>query len=185
MPLEEQLHDPAALAHANGNGGTTHPDAEVIELLQAQVASRQVRIDELEIELHALQSESRRYAKALAYLTGETAGAKPGPKPKAKTGAGRPPGSGRPASKHGKISDRLLDDIKAAVLAYASDHDEFRQVDIRNYPGLDAGASKSSTMAIAFEALRQDSVIRMARVEGNNKFFRLTREALSEVNSGD
>jgi hypothetical protein len=175
MPLEE-LHDPAAATHASENGGTTHPDAEVITLLQSQVNARQVRIDELEVELRALTTEQRRYSKALAYLTGETPVAKPGPKgPRAdkpvatKTGGVKGLGAEKFAA------------LRAAVMDYASDHEEFRQIDIRNIPGLEPSLTKSSMTATGFEALRQEGVIRLARQEGINKWYRLTRETLREL----
>ena len=65
------------------------------------------------------------------------------------------------------------------MLEFAEDHEEFRQVDIRTLPGIDPTVAKSSMMALAFEALRQEGVIRFARQDGNNKFFRLTRQAMN------
>jgi hypothetical protein len=60
-------------------------------------------------------------------------------------------------------------------LRFCADHDEFRQVDIRTMSG--APTDSSSKMATAFERLRQDNVIRFARKDGNNKFYRLTSES--------
>jgi hypothetical protein len=68
--------------------------------------------------------------------------------------------------------------IEEAIRAYAEDHEEFRQVDIR--ATLTGALAHSSKMAVAFEQLRQANVIRLARQEGIQKFFRLTRETLNE-----
>jgi hypothetical protein len=138
-------------------------DDAIAESLRAQISSRQVRVDELQAELASLTPEIRRYERALALVSGEQPERKPGPKP-----VGRPKGSG-----HKGLSADSLDTIRATVLKFADDHEEFRQVDIRGILGEKLG--KSSTMALAFEALRQENTIRFARQDGNNKFYRLTR----------
>ena len=120
----------------------------------------------LKAELDKIDLEYKRADRALRLLTGEpTSGPRPKPTPQKQYPKG--------------IDDARLEEIRAAVLKYAEDHEEFRQVDIRTMAGLDPAIAKSSTMAIAFDKLRQDNTIRLARVEGNNKWFRLTREAMN------
>jgi len=63
--------------------------------------------------------------------------------------------------------------LREAIIAYAHEHEEFRQVDFRD--GYDITSSKSST---AFNLLREENVLRISRVDGNSKFYRLTKEAL-------
>jgi hypothetical protein len=77
------------------------------------------------------------------------------------------------------VGEERLDRIREIVLEYAADHEEFRQVDIRTQPGLEGAMVTSSVMTTAFNRLRQENVIRLARQEGNSKWFRLTREALN------
>jgi hypothetical protein len=63
------------------------------------------------------------------------------------------------------------------VIGYAKVHDEFRQVDIRAVVGEKPGGS----VTYAFELLRQEGTIRLARQQGTSKWFRLTREAAREA----
>jgi hypothetical protein len=166
------VSSPAAAARAAANGGTanTQLDSKLSELLRQEIAQRRVRVDELQAELDALKPELRRYERVLAQLSDDPAeqAAKPGPKGKAKgtqSKAGVAEGKG--------IGDERVAGIRDAILVYAEDHDEFRQVDIRTA----TGESNSGIMTLAFERLRQDGVIRFARQDGNNKWFRLTRQA--------
>ena len=91
-----------------------------------------------------------------------------------------PPGSKRGPYKQReggtKLGQEAVDRIRDAVLLFARDHDEFRQIDIRNMPH--APTTKSSVTATGFEKLRQEGLIRLARKDGNNKFYRLTTEGL-------
>ena len=109
----------------------------------------------------------KKYERAIAILEGST----PGPGRPAKVV--KSPVRARPAG----IGPERLERTKEAILGYAADHEEFRQVDIRTITGF-----TSSNTATAFENLRQEpyNLIRFARQEGINKWYRLTREALSE-----
>ena len=119
----------------------------------------------LKAELDKVDLEYKRADRALRLLTGEPLAAKP---------------RATPQKQYPKaIGDERLREIRFAVLKYAEDHEEFRQVDIRTMAGLDPTIAKSSTMATAFDQLRQENTIRLARVEGNSKWFRLTREAMN------
>ena len=164
------MQDPSASAHAEGNGGSTHhEDDEVLAALRKQIAARKVRVDELHAELAGIEPELKRYERALALLSGEA------PTRKSKQATG-----GRTRAVASKVSTERLELVRAAVLEFCADHDEFRQVDIRN-AATDPALQKSSVMATAFEQLRQDGVIRFARQEGIQKWYRLTRETAREL----
>jgi len=160
----------AAAAHASGNGGSpdSQLDVQVVKLLRKEVAQRRARVDELTAELDELKPSLRRYERVLAQLSDNPAEQerKPGPKR-----------TGRKNSRGKGISDERLERIRQAVLRYARDHDEFRQVDIRAFVGENAA---SGILTLAFERLRQEGTVRFARQDGNNKWFRLTREAVRE-----
>lgn len=149
---------------SNGHSATDF-DAGIAATLVNEIARRRVRIDELEQELALLTPEVKRYERALALITNETPPAKTGPKPKTAT---------TPDKK--RLSDSAYKEIHDAVIRFAADHEEFRQVDVRVANG-DTGHFRSSTLALGFEALRQNNILRFARQEGNNKYFRLTRAA--------
>jgi hypothetical protein len=77
------------------------------------------------------------------------------------------------------MSEERLNGIKDAILKVAQRQDEFRQADVR----AELDGVGSGPMAVAFEILRQQKVIRLARVEriggpGGGKWFRLTDAAL-------
>jgi hypothetical protein len=74
----------------------------------------------------------------------------------------------------------MYDAIKAKTLEIAGHMEEFRQIDVRSAMGGSAG--KSSTMSLAFERMRQENIIRFARQEGIQKYFRLWRD---QVGGGD
>ena len=136
--------------------------AQLEELVDAAARRR----EELQNELAELNAEARKYEKALAALTTEQG--KPGPTSK-QSRTPRPEGF-RTAG--GSIGPERLAETEAGIRQFAADHDEFRQVDVRGITG-----RKSSETAVAFEVLRQQGVIRLARREGNNKWFRLTESA--------
>jgi len=159
----------AASAAAAANGGTSAAlDSQVVALLRTEVAQRQVRVDELAAELDELRPVLKRYQRVLAQLTGEPSAAKPRRK------------RGRPRSATPGVSDERLNEIKDAILKVTQRQDEFRQADI-----LAEGRWGSGPVAIAFEHLRRENVIRLARqdprgVRGGGKWYRLTRKALTE-----
>jgi hypothetical protein len=108
--------------------------------------------------------ERRRFEKALAVLKNE---AKPKPKmPKSHTPEGRVRG----------VSDVTAATILECIREITAEQDEFRQVDVRTRLNMSSGRT-----ALAFERLRQDGLIRFARREGINKYYRLTEEALNAV----
>jgi hypothetical protein len=170
--MAPDVSSPAASARAGDNGGTTELDTQVVKLLRKEVAQRRVRVDELETELNALKPDLRRYERILAQLDPDAA-----PTPKK---PGRPRGPHPGAGKGKGISDERLAAIRAAVLDYAAEHDEFAQVDIRAFAGEDVTGGGTGIMTLAFETLRQEGTIRFARQEGNRKMFRLTRAAARE-----
>jgi hypothetical protein len=151
------------------NGSIPLPQASEIALqLHALVTDRQNALAQHDLVRDKIVTELRTYEKALAALTGEPK--KPG-RPKAKAAT---------ESTAKKVGDERLAAIEQLVREYAEDHEEFRQVDLRSAYGTlpDGGSFTSGMSAIAFEELRQRNVLRVARVDGNSKFYRLTREAL-------
>jgi len=170
------VSSPAAAAHAADNGGVADPqlDAQLLKLLRAEIAQRRNRVDELTSELSELRPALKRYERVLSQLTGE-----PTPAPRSGKKRGRP--AGRATSNDKGIGVERLAKIRAAVLDYARDHDEFAQVDIRAFAGDEITGAATGIMTPAFEALRQEGLIRFARQQGNRKLFRLTRPAAREI----
>ena len=159
------------MADHNGASGAVPPDeldVELVETITARIEPTRRRRDELVAELAELNGRLKRYERALTALSPaetEPAERRPGPKSK----------GGRAHQKPASIGTERLERIEAAVRELATESDEFRQADVRNR----LEGVNSSMTALAFEALRQRGVIRLARQEGNSKYFRLTREALN------
>jgi hypothetical protein len=138
--------------------------------LEAEIATLTSRRDELQTELTAIGSDLKTFEQALLRLRGEPL--------IVRTKSSATPKRDKPSK---GVSAEQLAALRAAVLRFARDHDEFRQIDIRTMP--DAPTNQSSTTALGFEQLRQDGVIRFARKDGNSKYFRLTAEALRELDA--
>jgi hypothetical protein len=141
-------------------------DSAILAAIDNRLIDLNQQEDSLMLALAQVTAERRRYEKTRAALLGET---RPPARPKEK-----------PKVLRKGIGDPRLLTIRNAVLDFAADHEEFRQVDIRTNTG-----DNSGTMAIAFERLRQDNFIRFARRDGINKYFRLTRETLNGDGSDD
>ena len=164
----------AALAAQNG-AATRLGDDELISSIEAQASALRARRDQLRTELGEIEPHLARYEKSIKALRGEPL---TGIKGQGKPRAGRPSAGGeddRVRPKASRLSPERLESIRDAVLAYAEDHEEFRQVDIRGT--LEGKEANSSVMALAFETLRQENTIRFARQEGNAKWFRMTNAA--------
>lgn len=144
-------------------------DDELVEALRKRINHRRRRVTALEAEVAEHRTQLRRDERALSLLSGEVA--QPGPK---RTRSQSP--------KPMKIGPELLASVEAAVRLYAQDHEEFRQVDIRKMPN--TPSDKSSAIAVAFENLRQQNVVRFVRQDGNNKWYRLTDGAVAENGNG-
>lgn len=166
---------------SNGHAASLHHDDEIVAAIRVQADALEARRQELQSQLDEITPALRRYQRAIASIlgepltpqgvrktdpeTGEPVRNKPGPKPGSKqhgtkTGAG--------------ISEEALRNVEKAFRQVAADHDDVRQVDVRSLLDI-----KSGTAALAFRELRARGVIRLARVSGNNKYFRLTRGALN------
>jgi len=144
-------------------------EQQIIDSLRGAIAARTAYRDELVAEATRIGLEIRRYERALAPLLNEDKPRKDRPASAPKRTKGIKVGTG-------SIGEERVKEIEDAILDYASDHDEFRQVDVRGRIGY-----SSSVMSQGFEALRQTGVIRFARREGSQKFFRLTTEGLAKV----
>jgi hypothetical protein len=146
---------------ANGSAPLSARES-IAAQLDALLVDTRHRRDAMQAQVAELTAEIKSYEQSARALRGEVG--KPG----------RKPGSKPPGKPYGKsVGDERLAEIERAVRAFAADHEEFRQIDIRAQ--LDIGSSVAAT---AFETLRQNNVIRLARKQGNNKYFRLTTEAL-------
>jgi hypothetical protein len=158
----------------NGDG----EDPFLTEFRQ-RVTALAARADALHAQWQQASADAKRYERALALMTGEAS-------PPARPGPGRARQKGTihaaaPRGGHASIGEDKLAEVKANLIKFITDSelDEFRQVDFRRSA---AGEGiRSGTAATAFEILRQQGFLRLARADGNQKFFRLTREGLREV----
>jgi hypothetical protein len=139
--------------------------------LAVELRGKIAQIDGQLAGLQKLVERKRKYEGLLNRLTGGYK--KPGP-----TGPRGPDGSRVRAVPAGIGAERVAE-IKQMILDYAADHEEFRQVDVRTLPTPSGWRFTSSISANAFEQLRQENFLRIGRVNGNQKFYRLTREALA------
>lgn len=159
---------PPDAAPAYGSA-TTNATKLAAEALLPALEALDVEHEALSARLAAIGPERKHLRKIYDQLTGATPPpGTPGRKPKAVTN--------QPVAKSGKtkIGEERLAAIKNAIVKMPSD--EFRQVDVRNtLPGIN-----SSVTAVAFEQLRQDGWMRLARKEGNNKYYRLTPMGLAD-----
>jgi len=145
----------------------------ILVALQKRVNKLRREERDLKERLSIISPELVRFEKALKVLRGEPlTGVK---------GQGNPKTQARIKHNISRIGPNKLEEIRKAVLKLADANEEFRQVDLRAV--YDIGSSQA---AVAFEMLRQENTIRLARKSGNNKYFRLTREALTreEVKDG-
>jgi hypothetical protein len=149
------------MSDMNGDEGV---DDDVIRVLAAKRDLAYDRLRDIAYEVTAMQELIKRYDRAIRALTNEP------------SQRGRLPTKQLKAKPKG-IGPERMETIKDAVLAYAEDHEEFRQVDIRGV--VPSALASSSVMAVAFEMLRQDNVIRLARKVGNQRYFRLTNAMLT------
>jgi hypothetical protein len=153
---------------------TDNPMEDVIARLRSVVETHEAKRAELKAQLDAMDLEYKRADRALKMLTGELVTGKQ---------SRQPTSSARVREIPSRVSDERLAVLRDTVLAYAEDHEEFRQVDIRTLPNVDSFLTRSSILALGFEALRQEGTIRFARQDGNNKWFRLTRQAMNGANA--
>jgi hypothetical protein len=131
----------------------------LIEELQEEVVARLKLIEDLQTEITRAREDAHSYVRALAALSGEPRRVAKPPQRKGATGLG--------------ISAQKLDLVVTTIRNITAEQDEFRQIDVRQRTDMRSGET-----ALAFRSLRADGVIRLARQQGNNKYFALTREAL-------
>ena len=163
-----------ALAQGNGHAASLSVDERIVEEIRAQADVLEARRAELQSQLDEITPQLQRYQKAIKAILGEplrhqsvdpetgepVERKKPGPKP----------GSHRGGTTHAGVSEGQLAMVERVFRELATQRDDVRQVDVRTVTGL-----RSGSMALAFKELRNRGVIRLARVDGNNKYFRLTR----------
>jgi hypothetical protein len=139
--------------------------------LEQEIAALLQRERALELELAEVKTDRKSFEQSLMRLRGEPLIKHPGRRSRSELV--------RPVQS--KVGDEAIAQITATIHEFLerSDSDEFRQVDIRGM--LNGRLANSSRMATAFEQLRQDGVIRFARKEGIQKFFRLTEAARREA----
>jgi DNA-binding transcriptional ArsR family regulator len=160
------------VATASGtNGAVPASKREQIALqLEELIDESRERETVLRAELTEVSGEIKSYEQALTRLRGQSSTPSPKPRKRAATSADQTPGT--------SVGPERLAKLDAAVRQFARDHEEFRQIDFRSSP-LSEGMS-SSVSSTVFEVLRQKNVLRLARRDGNHKYYRLTAEALSE-----
>lgn len=153
----------------------------IIAELEVEIEAIRPTLEERRAEVAALEQEIRRMERALKVLKGEPLGNPQGSAGtrgpyKTRTNVPKVDKSG----KRRNVSEEKVQQTQAIIMRLATETDEFRQVDVRSLtPTLN-----SSTAALAFEVLRQRGVIRLARQEGLNKWYRLTR-AIANKNGND
>ena len=146
---------------------TQYDDVEVRAFLREQI--EQIRSDrqELQSKLADMDARITRYEAAIAALNGTSPAhtvveAEPEPQTR------------QERNRQSRLSPERVSIISTAIANYvAMGHDEFRQADIRNLMA-DAQLKRSSVMALGFRMLQEAGTIQRTRVEGNNKWFRLT-----------
>jgi hypothetical protein len=142
-------------------------EEDAIESVRQAVAGRRARIRALQDQIDGLLPELRRYERALAYLTDQPINYK----------SSKRMSTAKPKAPRGTtIGEDRYATISEEVFAYAREHEEFRQLDIRAINGI-----SSSVSSQIFERMRQENLLRIARQDGNNKFYRLTREGLARL----
>lgn len=169
---------PEPAAPPSPNGHVSDPfEAKLLADLDGAIREKRDAVIGLESEraklderLAVARAAAKRYEDTRRRLVGE-------PLRVAGRGAGRPKGPAKRAVPS-KVAPDTMAEIEAFVRAWAEDHEEFRQIDIRSAPG--SPVTDSGKSSAAFEQMRQANVLRLARVDGNNKFYRLTRSAVTE-----
>lgn len=164
------MTDAVTAAAQNGSAPLVPHAAEIVQQLRSLIGERELRLAELDREREQIQAELKTYEQAIRPLTGEVR------KKRKQTAPARARGAGT------RVGDERVAELKEFIRSYADEHEEFRQVDIRAGMGQWADGAKitSSSTATAFEALRQEphNFLRIGRVDGNSKYYRLTREAV-------
>jgi hypothetical protein len=157
---------------AQNNGASDMYDAtDIIKELEGVISALVAEKEELKGQMGAIDAAIKRYGRAISALELPQALAPKAPKERS--------GQKREASKDSMRRSARWDDLQTAVIAYAREHDEFRQVDLRN--DLEDLKLTSGHSSIAFDILRDDNILRVSRIDGNSKFYRLTQEALSNA----
>jgi hypothetical protein len=167
--MESATEPIAGNGQPSGDGMDPFALSPAVAGLRSEMEALEREREQLQRQLDRVTPELRKREKAIAILEGRPLGAGGRPKePK--------PGSMASAlkAKTTGISEERLKILTDAIVQWVENNeaDEFRQVDIRQHIDLSSGLT-----AIGFERLRQAGVIRLGRVSGNNKYFRLTREA--------
>jgi len=167
------MSDELSVAAQNGSAPMLPHAAEIVGQLRRLIEERTVRLAELDHERESIHAELKAYEAAIRPLTGE----RPAKRGRPKNGEQQPK-----RTKESNFSEERLEAIKTVILEFAEDHEEFRQVDVRSAHAVlpDGGKLTSGMTARAFEILRQEphNLLRIGRVDGNSKYYRLTREAV-------
>lgn len=152
--------------------------ADVAQQLEALIADRRQVLAEIDEQRDKIVVALRSYERALQALTDPDSITR-------RRRASKPAKTDQAQSKRTnatRMSPKRLQEVEAYVRDYAKDHDEFRQVDLRSAHGTfaDGATFSSGQSALAFEKLRERNIIRVSRIDGNSKYYRLTRQALQD-----
>jgi hypothetical protein len=162
-------------AATSPNGHAEDPfEAKLLADLDGAIREKRDRVIALEAErdrvseqLAEAKAASKRFEDMRKRLIGEPLSQ--GGRKKAATTS---PSSGNST----RISPERLEAVRGDILRFVeANGDEFAQVEIRSMP--DATITNSGAIAAAFEMLRQEGFIRLARRDGLKKVYRLTRSA--------
>jgi len=157
----------------------------IIAELQDELKVLEPQLEEVRTTLATLESEVRRIQRAVKVLKGEPLGnpqGRRGPRGSYDKTGSNAAYTEESTGKRRTIGEGKVNAIQAIIMQMVQEEsDEFRQVDVRAR----AKDLTSSSTALAFEVLRQRGVIRFARQEGLNKWYRLTRAVANKNGNGD
>ncbi len=117
-------------------------------------------------QVAAIDFDLKRYEKAIKALEGMP---KEPPKVKPNTAAQKRTKDQRATALKTLARSEMWPGLREQIIAHAREHEEFTQTQFRKV--YDIPSPKAS---LAFELLRQEKVLRLARVDGNFKYYRLT-----------
>lgn len=146
-------------------------DAVFIGAARKRLTAATKRRNDAAAELAQAAEVVKRWERVVRFLDPETEPATPAPsKPRSK----------RPAST--RIGDDRLAQIEAAFreLAGADGRAEVRVKELMERLADEGHPLSSGPASVAFQVLRERQVIRLARKEGNSRYYRLTRAAASQ-----
>ena len=137
---------------------------EIEDVLNALDAER----DALMTQIAGLDRTIKRYEKARRALEGEPTAPKVNPAKERSV-------KQRATALKGLARSDTWPSLREMIITYGHHHTEFTQSEFRK----EHGGVSSGKSSLAFELLREENVLRVARIDGNFKYYRLTKEAIN------